>query len=37
MSKIFLSHSSKDKEKYVDPIVKILARNIGPSNLIYDK
>ena len=37
MSKIFLAHSSKDKEIYVDKIVEFLDKEIGRENFIYDK
>ncbi len=34
--RIFVSHSSKDKERYVNKMVKYLIEQIGESSVIYD-
>ncbi len=37
MSKVFLSHSSKDKEKYVRKVYEKLKKSIGSDNIIIDE
>lgn len=37
MPKVFLSHSSKDKDSYVRLVADKLAKEIGDHNLIYDE
>lgn len=37
MKKIFLSHSSKDKKRYVDFVADYLVKEIGEHKVIYDK
>lgn len=37
MSKVFLSHSSNDKEKYVRKVAQNLVDSIGIDNVVYDE
>ena len=37
MQKVFLSHSSADKESYVRIVAKKLINNIGEENIILDE
>lgn len=34
--KIFISHSSKDKIRYVDKVVKKLIEKLGENSVVYD-
>lgn len=37
MARIFLSHSSKDKEKYLRPLINKLTKNTGKERIVYDE
>lgn len=37
MKKVFLSHSSRDKERYLRPLVKKLKAAVGEQRLVYDE
>ena len=37
MGRVFISHSSKDKEHYVQPLVKRLLKEIGKDKIVYDE
>lgn len=37
MSRVFLSHSSKDKDKYIKIVAQKLIEDIGINNVIYDE
>lgn len=36
MKRVFISHSSEDKEFYVKPLVNRLIKTIGKDKIIYD-
>ena len=36
MDKVFLAHSSIDKEGYINEVANILKQNIGINNIVYD-
>ena len=37
MRKVFISHSSKDKEYFVRPLVNHLKKSLGEDRLVYDE
>ena len=37
MRKVFISHSSKDKEHFVRPLVNHLKKSLGEDRLVYDE
>ena len=37
MDKVFLAHSSIDKEGYINEVANILKQNIGINNIVYDR
>lgn len=37
MKKVFISHSSSDKERYVRPLVNRLLKTLGEDKLVYDE
>ena len=37
MGRVFISHSSKDKEHYVKPLVNRLLKEIGKDKIVYDE
>ena len=37
MRKVFISHSSRDKDMFVRPLVEKLKKNLGEDRLVYDE
>ena len=37
LKKVFISHSSSDKEHYVRPLVNRLLKTLGEDKLVYDE